>query len=250
MRDTTQANSIMTLVGEQYLIIKRSPSDRHPVALTNTHTSCICAVNASCTAQSCIYDFPNITVLFAVPGMYRGCFTTEALLHSSLQCFYDQRCIDQFLSYVKRAFELNITALDASQPSRFTVNSTVQHLVDQLMVEEWNFSVGHDRYYKQCQPSQCTYTSVVRNDAVYIITVLFGLIGGLVATLKIVVPLFVRSVTQLVRFIRKRKTVSEPTAGKGRIVEQTCKQKAHEYRQKLEGCSCHLRLSHALFASF
>ena len=59
----------------------------------------------------------------------------------------------------------------------------------------------------------------------YIITVLFGLIGGLVTTLKIVVPLFVRSVTQLVRFIRKRKTVSEPTAGERRIVEKTCKQK-------------------------
>jgi hypothetical protein len=87
---------------------------------------------------------------------------------------------------------INATVLDASIPTRFSVNTTIGTMLDELMVEQWNWSINYDYYYAACQPSQCSYTLTAKNDAVYIVTTLIGLIGGLVTALKLIVPPFVQ----------------------------------------------------------
>jgi hypothetical protein len=83
--------------------------------------------------------------------------------------------------------------------SRFFENSTIEELVNQLMVEEWNPSVIYENYYNECQPSQCIYTHQTKNDAIYIITTLVGLIGGLTTALKLIVPRMVIFMTFCIR---------------------------------------------------
>src|SRR5690349_6147317 len=99
--------------------------------------------------------------------------------------------------YFYIGFPVNITALDPSVSSRYFVNSTIQQLVNSLMVEEWNSSVRYDSYYHECQPAQCIYTHTTRNDIIYIVTTLIGLVGGLMSVLKLIVP-------PLVKFVRKK----------------------------------------------
>jgi hypothetical protein len=94
----------------------------------------------------------------------------------------------------------NITSLDSSLPSEYFVNSTIQELLDELMIEEWNLSITYNNYYNACQPIVCTYIYETKNSIVYIITVLLGLVGGLITALEFVVPI-------LVKFIRRKKQI-------------------------------------------
>jgi hypothetical protein len=132
-----------------------------------------------------------------VPGFYTGCYIIEAVLQSTLECFYNQTCITEIQSYFHIS-PVNITALDPSLSMKYSYNSTIQQLLDDLMVEEWNTPTTYENYYNQCQPIQCTYTYERKNSAIYILTVLIGLMGGLMKVLKLIVPI-------LVKFVRKRR---------------------------------------------
>ena len=152
-------------------------------------------------------DYPNSTILFFVPGIYTGCYIIESLLQSNLQCFYNQTCINQLLSYLLSSSSMNVTALDKSLLVRFLETSTIEELLNELMVEEWNSSIMYENYYNECQPTQCTYTHETKNNVIYIVTTLVGLIGGLITVLKLIVP-------RLVKIVRKKKELSRPQIGK------------------------------------
>ena len=165
--------------------------------------NCSCATSATCSYQSKIYDSSNITV----PGIYIGCYIIESLLQSDLRCFYNQTCINQLQSYSLAKTTLNVTALNTSLPSHFFENSTIEELLNQLMVEEWNRSIIYENYYNDCQPSQCTYTHQTKNSVIYIVTTLVGLIGGLITVLKLIVP-------RLVMLVRNKRELPRTQNGK------------------------------------
>ena len=127
-------------------------------------------------------------------GFYIGCYVIESLLQSNLQCFYDQNCVDQLNSYLSSSSFMNVTALDSSLPSVYSPSSSIADLLNNLMIEKWNWSKMYDKYYEECQPSQCSYPVQIRNDAVYIITTLIGTVGGLTKVLKFFLPIFVKFV--------------------------------------------------------
>jgi hypothetical protein len=102
---------------------------------------------------------------------------------------------------------MNITALDSSLPSQYFVNSTVEDLLNTLMIEEWNSTQLYDQYYDECQPIECTYTIETRNNVIYIITTMFGIVGGLITVLRCVVP-------QVVKLVIKRNLLLSSTSGK------------------------------------
>jgi hypothetical protein len=101
---------------------------------------------------------------------------------------------------------MNITALDPSLSSRYLENSTIEHLLDQLMVEEWNSSIMYENYFNECEPIECTYTRQTKNSIIYIVTTITGLIGGLITVLRLIVP-------RLVKFARRKKETATPETG-------------------------------------
>ena len=139
-------------------------------------------------------------------GFYYGCLVLESLRMSSLECLYNQTCVNDYLTEMNPDGTSQFTALSSSKTSPFFPNTTLGAILDQLMVEHWNWSVTYEDYYAACQPSECRYTLTTKNDALYIVTTLIGLIGGLVTALKIVVP-------ELVSRIRKRRIRPRVLAG-------------------------------------
>ena len=93
----------------------------------------------------------------------------------------------------------NATILDPSLASNYSIHSTVSELLASLMVEEWQWTTKYDQYYEACHPTECQYTVVGRNDAIYIVTTVIGLMGGLMKVLKIVVPGSVRFARYMAR---------------------------------------------------
>jgi hypothetical protein len=146
------------------------------------------------------------TQKFTIPGFLTGCFVIESLLLSSLQCFYDEECFNNVTYFVNTTSTLNVTALNASASTTFTPNSTVKEMIDQLMVERWSWNITFAKYFGECEPSQCTYTVGSKNDAILIVTTVFGLVGGLVTILRIVVP-------RLVDYLRSRRSDGKAKTG-------------------------------------
>ena len=208
IRDTTQANALLSGRMTNYEMSTILPNIGFPFELIIPHSKnysgCNCAVSYDCVEQAAIFNGSSENRLFVVPGLYIGCLLTESLLQSTLECLYNQTCIDQLQSYLMTASIIRVRALNSSASSRFSTTSIVQKLVDAMMVEEWNSSSAYANYYDECRPSYCTYTYVTRNNGVAIVTILLGLIGGFVTVLKLIVPVAVRVMARCVAKHRGR----------------------------------------------
>lgn len=164
--------------------------------------NCTCYDYSSCTMQSSLTHHHNFMSTNYIRGLYRGCYIFEGLLVSTLECFYDENCFQNITSFISIEWPFNETVMDTSVPSRFSVNSTVNEIVENLMVENWTWSIAYEKYFNECRPIKCTYTHTTRNDAIYIVTTVIGLTGGLITVLELIVPRLVRILRYL---IQKRK---------------------------------------------
>jgi hypothetical protein len=207
IRNTTQSNALISGQLTNYKLYADSNNEIFTRPLW--YGDCTCASSATCLYQYAVVNYPNFTQVFPVPGFYSGCYIIEALLKSSLECFYDETCIAELQSYLGSSTLLNVTALDVSLSIQFFENSTIEDLLNQLMVEEWNSSSMYDNYYNECQPSKCSYTLTTKNNVIYIATTLIGLIGGLITILKLMIPRLVK--------LTRRHIFKEPTTEIGKI---------------------------------
>ncbi|CAF1241258.1 unnamed protein product, partial [Adineta steineri] len=160
---------------------------------------CGCQYQSNCTFQAGFYNYsirpahgefniytPSPPPIFIVPGMLVGCLPRDSMLQSTLECFYNRSCLD--LIGVSQA----IIPLNATVPSRFRVNTTVNTMFEQLFIETWQNSSNFTSYYNACHPKTCSYTNTQRGNFLYALTILVSLIGGLTTILGIFVPLLVQ----------------------------------------------------------
>jgi hypothetical protein len=207
IRNTTQSNSLYSGQLTNY-----APYTTYGVIVRNpkSYGDCTCSFSATCVSESSIYNLSSYMVLFSVPEFYMGCYTIESLLQSSLLCFYNQSCIDKLQSYFQVSSLMNVTSLNVSLSIQFFENSTIEDILNQLMVEEWNVSSMYDNYYSECQPSKCSYTRTAKNSAIYIVTTIIGLVGGLITVLKIVVPYLVEFIMFGIKKWKRRRVAIMP----------------------------------------
>ncbi|CAF2573792.1 unnamed protein product [Rotaria sp. Silwood2] len=157
--------------------------------------SCNCFLTSTCLAPLTRRSM-NGSRIFTIPGLYIGCYLVEAMRSSSLECFYNQTCLEQVEFMLESPLSFNATVLDPSR-SQFHINSSIDALLSNAMIERWYQNVSWSNYYKQCNPNVCTFTFTNKYNILYIITTLIGLVGGLFQVLKLIVP-------HAVRFIRHR----------------------------------------------
>jgi hypothetical protein len=201
IQNTIEANALLSGLQTNYKQVVQSNS---VVSSPSVYSGCSCASSSLCSDQSAIYAYPGAVILFRVPGFYTGCYIIQSLLQSNLECFYSQECINRLQTYLPPA--MNITALNSSLPSLYYHNSTINDVLANLMIEEWNVSIVYDRYYDQCRPTECTYSVETaetvetiemvetRNDVTHLVALIIGVVGGVITILKLTVP-------QLVKFI-------------------------------------------------
>ena len=69
--------------------------------------------------------------------------------------------------------------MNSSALIQFSSKSTIAEILDELMVEKWSWSLTYEDYFEECHTLQCSYTVLTRNDAIYIVTTVISVIGGL-----------------------------------------------------------------------
>lgn len=193
--------------------------------LNGTTTVCTCQNNISCPIPANLYFYDafetyghyNLNIIEAnktLPGIIIDCFPLKMALASSLECFYDQSCLNILLSGYQNS--INISILDQSKSTRFLRTTTIGTLINELFIEQIDIEIMFDRYYYECAPIYCHYVYSSQYDLVYVITVLIALLGGLSTGLYLITPYLV----QLGFFLKqKRSTINQSESAS--IIEES-----------------------------
>ena len=153
---------------------------------------CNCGTTSNCTQLSTIRT-KNGTILFTIPDFYVGCLSTQALIQSTMQCFYNRSCLDQIQRNINyNQLTLNVTLLNISKPSRYPPQTSIEVMLRNMFVEEWNSQINYDQYYKQSQPSYCQY-QYVEQYSVSSVTKVTGLVGGINLGFRLITPFLVET---------------------------------------------------------
>lgn len=185
--------NLLTNINPNNFKLSNWPANRnHTIGITDyEYGQCNCLTTLSCTKTALLTN--PFTPTFVVDGLYTGCYMLEGILSSSMKCFYSQSCINRSIIAIvfdiqRRKLDPYPYALNMTSNSSYTINTTFFELINNLMIESWNPIINHQDYYQSCQPSYCTYSIVKRKDFISVITILFGIIGGLNKILRLLLP--------------------------------------------------------------
>ncbi len=152
-----------------------------PVSFGN----CSCAKSSNCSQLLIIGNI-------SFSGLYIGCLPLPTLLQSTLECFYDQTCLDTLHDSLFDNMTLEFLPVSLTKESRFPPNTSVKSIVDELFVENWSRYEDYDDYFRRCLPSICTYMKIQQFDILYVVTTIISLVGGLTIALRLICPLITR----------------------------------------------------------
>jgi hypothetical protein len=117
-------------------------SNRFRLNSSVNYNQCNCMLSASCHSPMSVFHSGSSIgdFQFHIPGFFGGCFRLEALLNSTLECFYNQTCMDQvYAELLGWDDRLNFTALNATRNSP---NESIYSIVKQLFVDDWSQNNG------------------------------------------------------------------------------------------------------------
>ncbi|CAF1165270.1 unnamed protein product [Adineta steineri] len=192
-----QTSIYFTQINEQLILFE------HRYRRTNDST-CLCKLNNCDQIESGIVNMfrrPSIgdtmnSLTWSIPGMSTGCFPGFTLLSSTLECFYNQTCVNKLITYFPTSD--NFSAMIINNKSLYKPTSTVQSIIDELMIENWTMNIFYDKYYSECAPSSCTYLKITRRDFVHVLKKLISLLSSLTLILGLIIPF-------VIGFVMKRR---------------------------------------------
>ncbi|CAF1569812.1 unnamed protein product, partial [Adineta steineri] len=132
IRQMTQSDAIYSAQETNYGLNRYSvgSANGYTYAYWYDNDTCSCSTSAKCSYQSRMYSSSKNDVTFYIPGMQIGCYIVESLLQSDLRCFYNQTCITKVESYFEGASPMNVTSLDQALLKTFSINSTVEDILN------------------------------------------------------------------------------------------------------------------------
>jgi hypothetical protein len=193
-----------------------------PTDINTTKVNCICATNPQCEDATTIYDneyyadyYFDPIIAYIVPGSIAGCSPLDSLQLSTLQCFYSNSdCLSIVISYIQQAYFQNILYPVWFDPrpliydptlSRFPPNTSIELIIKNMMIERWNPFTLYNNFYQSCAPSYCIYSQTVRTKSIIgVIITLVSMIGGLIVSLRLITPQFVKFIIRLFSMISSR----------------------------------------------
>ncbi|CAF1425963.1 unnamed protein product, partial [Adineta steineri] len=208
-RTVNHGNAFISTYGSNFEYISLMTEDMISYAYTEGmiyDNECSCGLYSNCTTQATFVD-ENSSEMIPVKGLKIGCTPSESFRLSTLECFYDQSCLDLIQKYTN--YHNSSTPLSTNS-SRFPENTTIDELIKNLFNEQWFNQSNYSSYYEQCSPLLCSYTDIERFNVLYTITFFLGLQGGLAIVLKWICPKSVRIVSTINRYRKRQRTSIHP----------------------------------------
>ncbi len=215
VRNTNHANALISNYGTNFEYIFPWSTLSNTYAATKAMVydgNCSCGSDPNCTTQASFIS-QDSKVNASIKGMKMGCTPSESFRASTLECFYNQSCINLILQYTNNINRINSTdSLNALSiaTSRFLINTTIAELINDLFIEEWKTTVNYTLYFEQYSPSSCSYTYIQQFNVLYIVSLLLGLQGGLAIVLQWICPKIVRIIFEVYQYRKKRINTIHP----------------------------------------
>ena len=182
-----------------------------PVVLPN---GCSCFDPSGCPQHILLFENHRATNGTSVLGMMFNCQPLDGALTSSLECFYQPSC----LSLIQQVLSISMTPPPlTSNGSRFSPTTTVQVLLNDLMIEQLIDEVLFTQYYSRCNPTYCIYSYSHRLDVLFMVTLVISVFGGLSIIVKLISTLLVKSLAVIRkqwagRNVRSGSAVPQPSS--------------------------------------
>lgn len=196
-QSTIHGNAIMSTYVSNWRFVPSSKTDSMTIRTRPVwYGNCSCASWKQCLVPMMI---DNVTF----EGLSLGCLPASVLLQSTLECLYNQICVDT-LHHALFA-NANISTLPMSMviSSRFPQNTSVGLLFDALFIEEWFEQSDYETFFRTCRVLTCTYTYIQQPDMLYVVTTIIGLIGGLNVVFRLTCPVLIIGFIYMINRIRK-----------------------------------------------
>ncbi|CAF1410645.1 unnamed protein product [Adineta steineri] len=218
IRTVTHGNAFMSTYGTTFeYIVSKDTTDKFyaPTRALIYDDECSCGLCSNCTTQA-NFIISNSSKIISIPvkGLKIGCTPSESFRASTLECFYDSSCINLIQKYTNYSNSHHPLSI---MKSRFSTNTKIAELIDNLFIEQWSNKTNYTSYFQQCLPSYCFYTSVPRFNLLNIITLLLSLQGGLAIILKWTCPKIVRIASKINDYRKKQRNTIRPVC----VLEKT-----------------------------
>ncbi|CAF1067559.1 unnamed protein product [Adineta steineri] len=182
IRGIYHGNAIISLYGTNFEYIH---PDRElngvylPTQALIYDDECSCGLHMNCTTPANFIE-ANPSTNISIQGLKIGCTPSESFRASTLECFYNQSCIDLIQQFASKPSRFNLTnpfkSLSTNN-SRFPINTTIDKLINSLFIKELKTTISYLSYFEQCFPLLCSYTYIRQSSFLSIMTHLFGLQG-------------------------------------------------------------------------
>ncbi|CAF1193422.1 unnamed protein product [Adineta ricciae] len=155
---------------------------------------CACDVTTCQIISSGIYDaFDKATAedigeqCLYIPRISAGCFPVDSILVSTLECFYNETCLNRLITFFRTNETFRVLNSTLNTP-----NTTVQTMIDNLMIEDWISKVSYEKYYSKCSPSLCTFFVISRRTFLDVLIKLISLLATLLLALRLIFSFLIR----------------------------------------------------------
>jgi hypothetical protein len=212
IRRIMSGNQIVSALATNYYL--RYPpgnlsSSSPPQMSPRIYDNCSCFHSQGCPHPAIFNDTHGNSN--TIPGMIADCLIMDGTLASTLECYYNQSC----LSLLHQSLPIGIQPLSNTLNKYFMINSTVEMLLNEIMIDEITNDIRFDLFYSQCNPTYCSYSYAHRFDALFIITTIIGIFGGLSFALRLIAP-FITAI--ILRW--KNRGISTNNGSDGAVVRQ------------------------------
>ncbi|CAF1281019.1 unnamed protein product [Adineta steineri] len=211
IRNINHGNAIISKYGTnfQYIIDYELPYSTHLFTKAIIYDDeCSCGLSPLCTTQASFIE-SNSSKKVPIQGLKMGCTPSESFRASTLECFYNQSCLDLIQQYTN--YKARIDPIIPSNKSRFSINTTMAELIDHLFIEEWNTTINYTTYFEKCLPLSCSYTYIQRFNLLYLITLLLSFQGGLAILLKWICPKLVYVLVKIYNYRKRQTNIIQPS---------------------------------------
>ncbi|CAF2973757.1 unnamed protein product [Rotaria sp. Silwood2] len=149
------------------------------------------------------------------------CISTESTFVSTLECLYNQSCLNLIrINYARYGIDnlTDIPSLDENVGSVFSINDTIETLVYGLLLENLTVNVSYDQFYAKCSPLSCIYTIQESFNLFFLITSIVAIYSILNKIFRLILPSLIQLAFIIWNRIRKQDSSVNQSAS---IVEVT-----------------------------
>ena len=154
--------------------------------------NCSCLNNKGCPRSAIVVIDETRGQSVFISGMVVDCLMVDATLASTLECYHQSTCF----SLLHPSPSIDIPLLSNGTNTHFSVNDTVQVLLNGMMIDEVVADIDLNLFYSECNPSSCSYSYSQRLNFLYSLTIIIGVFGGLSTVLRVMAILVAEIVLQ------------------------------------------------------